>query len=388
MAAFLWLFVMVLACLIIWRASDGFETASVYLGRNLREGVRGATINAIGSSVPELFTTIFFLLILHNEEGLSGGIGTTAGSAIFNAMVIPAAVILAVLFLGKVKFVNVSRKVIIRDGIMLFLSELIFIFILVNGTVTKWHGLMLMLLYGAYMVVLFATMKKNEKEVNEDIVEDDVERKHRSVFSNLFRLDLVALHLNHKELNVPRAWGLLLLSTLVIGAASALLVFSSEELGSVLQIPVYFIAVILVAAATSVPDTIISIRDAKKGNYDDAVSNALGSNIFDICFALGLPVFFYTLFYGPIKMEDVSLIENVNELRILLLILTSVVFFVFLFSKKLKLFQSFILMAVYVVFIVFILGKSMDATWVNPIVEGLEAITHFIKYTSHIFLGL
>ena len=77
-------------CLVIWKACDGFETSSEYLGRNLTDGVRGATINAISSSMPELFSTIFFLICLKDTEGFSGGIGTTAGSAIFNAMIIPA----------------------------------------------------------------------------------------------------------------------------------------------------------------------------------------------------------------------------------------------------------------------------------------------------------
>ena len=39
-------------CLFIWRACDGFEVASRYLGRNLSDGVRGGTINAIASSTP------------------------------------------------------------------------------------------------------------------------------------------------------------------------------------------------------------------------------------------------------------------------------------------------------------------------------------------------
>ena len=39
-------------CLIIWRACDGFETASEYIGKDLSEGVRGGTINAISSSLP------------------------------------------------------------------------------------------------------------------------------------------------------------------------------------------------------------------------------------------------------------------------------------------------------------------------------------------------
>ena len=77
--------------------------------------------------------------------------------------------------------------------------------------------------------------------------------------------------------------------------------------------PIYFVSVVLASAATSVPDTIISYKDAMKGNYDDAVANALGSNIFDVCFALGLPLFLFTLIYGPIEMSSET-IENVGQL--------------------------------------------------------------------------
>ena len=65
-----------------------------------------------------------------------------------------------------------------------------------------------------------------------------------------------------------------------------------------------FVALNLASAASSFPDTIISIKDAKKGNYDDAISNALGSNIFDVCFALGFPLFIFTLINGPIVMSE------------------------------------------------------------------------------------
>ena len=69
-----------MCCLVIWRAGDGFMTASEYIGRNLSDGVRGATINAVASSMPEVFTSFFFLFIMKDAEGFSGGIGTTAGS--------------------------------------------------------------------------------------------------------------------------------------------------------------------------------------------------------------------------------------------------------------------------------------------------------------------
>ena len=122
------LFAITLAMLIIWRSSDGFEVASGYLGRNLTDGVRGATINAVGSSIPELFTTLFSLMLLGEVDNFAFGIGTTAGSAIFNGMIIPAVAILAVIGYGIAHKVNVSRKVILRDGIGLIIAELILIY--------------------------------------------------------------------------------------------------------------------------------------------------------------------------------------------------------------------------------------------------------------------
>ena len=65
-----------------------------------------------------------------------------------------------------------------------------------------------------------------------------------------------------------------------------------------------FTTVVFAAAATSVPDTILSVKDAMKGNYDDAVANAIGSNIFDVCVSLGLPITLYGLLVGPINLSD------------------------------------------------------------------------------------
>ena len=48
----------------------------------------------------------------------------------------------------------------------------------------------------------------------------------------------------------------------------------------------------------------LSIKDALKGNYDDAVANAIGSNIFDVCVSLGLPITIYGLLEGPIDLSE------------------------------------------------------------------------------------
>lgn len=379
-----------ICCLIIWKASDGFEVSSEYLGRNMSDGVRGATINAIASSMPELFTTIFFLLYLKDTDGFSGGIGTTAGSAIFNGMIIPAVVIFAVLYTKIATEIKVSKKVILRDGLSLIAAETILIFLISGDTLNWWHGFILMITYGVYVTYMLTTMstvESNESEEEEDEEEDGLDNK--SFFNSLVTLDLESLIIGKNKINNKNGWTLLIISMLVIGFACLILVAACEMIGSEsyslpfigelngLNIPIMFIAVVLASAATSVPDTIISVRDARNGNYNDAISNALGSNIFDVCFALGLPLFLYCLFYGPITMSPET-VQFSSELRILLLIMTIIAFFVYIIGSRMTKLKGFILLTIYILFTIYIVGRSIDASWAQVVSDYLGMIYNFI----------
>lgn len=377
MAFFISLLLIVFCCVIIWRASDGFEAASNYLGRNLSDGVRGATINAIGSSTPELFTTFFFFFYYYYfigdaakaNDGFAGGIGTTAGSAIFNGMIIPAVVILGVIFAGLARRVTVSRKVILRDGLSLILAEICLIF-LISGTTLYWfHGVILMSIYSIYAVVMFTTMAEKEEEANE---EDYYLNETGRSWKQLFTLDLAPL-IVPKRINTANAWTLLVAATGVIGAACFLLVYSCEMSAQALGINTYFVAVILASAATSVPDTILSYRDAMKGEYDDAVANALGSNIFDVCFALGLPLFVFTLIHGPLEMNP-NVVDDITELRVLLVVLTVVAFIIYIWGKTLGKLKAVLLLSIYALFTVYIFSKAYGMEWAGHVGEVLRSL--------------
>ncbi|MEM9588256.1 MAG: sodium:calcium antiporter [Planctomycetota bacterium] len=419
-------------CLVIWRACDGFEFASEYIGRNLSEGVRGATINAVSSSIPELFTTLIALFVLSDRDGFAIGIGTTAGSALFNGMVIPAACIIAVigtLVAGvRVTSVNVSAKVLLRDGISLILCEMILI-VLINGNhLHWWQGLVLMLMYAAYVTFMLSTMSakstgefdssKQESGGEPDAEESDEDDGDKGFWGTLFYwlsggplLDLERFFVRPKHFQQIQAeswngWPLLLASTSVIAAACWLLVKGCEWLGTGpgnadepfytlagyrlegLGMPAMFVAVIFASMATSVPDTVMSIRDARDGDYDDAVANALGSNIFDICFALGFPLFLFTLINGPIEMTS-EVAEQSGELRLLLLLMTVMGFLVYYLGRRhrtpagiktveMKRGKALVLVVLYVLFVAYIVARSQDVEAANEVSAWLRSSLEYL----------
>jgi cation:H+ antiporter len=325
-------------------------------------------------------------------DGFSGGIGTTAGSAIFNSMIIPAAVILVVVILGIARSINVSQKVFKRDGIALILCELFFIIVISGQSIDWWHGLLLMIIYFIYLTYMIFAMERRglvEKEQRKKEL-TEIEYKQIPLWSAFLTFDLRRVVLGKKKISTLNSWPLLIVSTSSIAFVCFILVQSCEWIGSDqytipyigtfygLDIPIMFVAVILASAASSVPDTIISMNDARKGNYDDAISNALGSNIFDICFALGFPLFLFTLIHGPIHMHQ-EIIEMSSELRMLLLLLTILAISVYVFSKRIRIGHSIVLLFLYGVFSVYVIGRGLGNEFTANIAEVLQKLVSYIS---------
>uniref|UniRef100_A0AAY4DKC7 Sodium/calcium exchanger membrane region domain-containing protein n=1 Tax=Denticeps clupeoides TaxID=299321 RepID=A0AAY4DKC7_9TELE len=80
-----------------------------------------------------------------------------------------------------------------------------------------------------------------------------------------------------------------LLSTVWIAVFSYLMVWMVTIIGYTLGIPDVIMGITFLAAGTSVPDCIASLIVARQGLGDMAVSNTIGSNVFDILVGLGLP---------------------------------------------------------------------------------------------------
>ena len=79
------------------------------------------------------------------------------------------------------------------------------------------------------------------------------------------------------------------------------------------------IALTIVAFGTSLPELITTIKAAKRGENELLIGNIIGSNIFNICIVLGLPV---TLFgtVTPKSFELIDIVMLVGSAAILLLV--------------------------------------------------------------------
>ena len=247
----------VVSTVAIFIGGDWLEASSAKLAAHydLPPVVQGGIVAAAGSSFPELASVVV--------AGLAGsfglGIGAVVGSAVFNVLVIPA--LAALLSSGGV---DATRTLVHKETLfyMLAVAVLFLTFALalvynptdaaLTGTLTRLLVLVPLAVYGLYLFLQW---------------QDTVER-HTTVTAS--------------EQRVRRQWGLLAAGLLVTLVAVWLLVEAVLELGEASGVSEFLWGVTVVAAATSLPDAVVSVRAADKQRDVASIANVLGSNTFDL----------------------------------------------------------------------------------------------------------
>ena len=91
------------------------------------------------------------------------------------------------------------------------------------------------------------------------------------------------------DLSLPAAISWLLVGLVVLLASSRMLVWGAVNIATTLGVSDLIIGLTIVALGTSLPELAASIIAAYKKEYDIAIGNILGSNLFNILAVLGLP---------------------------------------------------------------------------------------------------
>lgn len=310
----------------------------------MNSDMAGATLMAIGSSAPELFVSLIALFKPGNE---SIGAGTIVGSAIFNILVIIGAS-------AMVKKAFIAWQPVIRDLIFYSLSIIMLIFSFRDGIITFFEASTFIILY---IIYIFAVMKWRKilpyKEESKEIIEElekaiEKDEKKKNILGYFF--SFIENILDKIFPNSKHYWSVFTVSIVMIIILSWVLVESAVVLANALNIPAVIIGLTVLAAGTSMPDLISSVVVAKQGRGGMAISNAIGSNIFDILIGLGLPWILVLSFSG--KTITVAN-ENLNS-SIILLFATVITIFFLLFFKKWKIgrFSGLIMIGLYIAYIV------------------------------------
>lgn len=256
---------------VVWWASSLLEVNAARLATHYRLPalVQGALVTAVGSSFPELSSTVIATLV-HGEFAL--GVAGIVGSAIFNILVIPG---LSGVLGGRLES---SRILVYKDAQFYVTSVavllLAFSFAVIYNPVEgeRWTGemtrLIALLPLGLYALYLFLQQQ------------DTAEYQHDQALSA--SPDATEDY----ETPIAKTWGLLAFSLLVITVGVEGLVVSAIGLGDTLGTPSFLWGLTVIAAGTSLPDLLVSVRAARAGDSTVSLANAIGSNIFDLLVAI------------------------------------------------------------------------------------------------------
>ena len=316
---------------LIGEACDPFADAAQWVGVQLRipSSVRGATLDAIASSMPELFTGLFFVIVAlsgstdqatqlaQSAEGYGSTIATCAGSSIYNLVLIPAVCAIAVSFYRLEKpYVEIGLDSVRRDGSWVIAVQFGLLYFLFQPKLYWWMGVIALVAYLFYVLHLGAATRSYRIQLSADNTSAEEPDDETSLVFGLFDLKLTKIS----------ATLVLLGATGVAATACYFLVELTNASAEALGVSPFFVAVILTAAVSSIPDTFMSLGSAMRGDDSGAVSNVFGSNIFDICIGMSIPLLVccYLNDWQPVSLvgENGETMDGVVGLRVLLFLLS------------------------------------------------------------------
>ncbi|MCR5538051.1 MAG: calcium/sodium antiporter [Lachnospiraceae bacterium] len=264
---FIQILVLVAGFVALVKGADFFVDGSSALARRFHVPglIIGLTVVALGTSLPELAVSTSAAMAGSNEIAISN----VVGSNLFNILVVLGSC-------AVVCTVPVDRKVVRRDMPMVFLSTIIVLAAVgagviahglrplqmdrIVGTVFRFVGIALLVIFAAYMIFLVRDAKKNP------LPEEPGE-------------------------TMWPGWKCVLF--IVIGAVMIILggkavVWAAQGIAQAAGMSETLIGLTVVAFGTSLPELVTSIVAARKGEVGLAAGNVIGSNILNMMLILGV----------------------------------------------------------------------------------------------------
>ncbi len=311
----MWIGIFLVSMLVLIKASDYFTDSAEKIGLwfGMPAFIVGVTIVSIGTSLPELISSI--ISVLNNSSEIV--IGNVLGSNITNIFLVLG---ITAIIAGKLE---IFYELIHVDLPMLMASAFIVGVMLWDGTFTRGEAVICIAGYILYLLYTLST-SKGDKEIKKE-TKKMMKKKPKIGFKTIF---------------------VLIISGFFIFLGAKYTVDSVIQISEMLNIGKEIIAASAVALGTSLPELMVSITAARKGKPEMAVGNVLGSNIFNAFAVMGIPTLFGTLII-PQNMLTFTL----PLMLVSMMMISSFLYYFITLDKEITKWEGWILIIFYVFFI-------------------------------------
>jgi len=251
----LWLVIFVVSLAALIKASDLFTEAAEKIGilLGLPAFVVGAIIVSIGTSLPELISSIIAVVQDSSEIVL----GNVIGSNIANIfLIVGSASVISKHLRIDYELINVDLPLFVGSAFLLFLTVM-------DGDFSQGEAI---LCISTFVVYCFYTISSTQDETA------NTESDSYSSRSSLMPQVLILVG-----------------SSILIFLGAKYTIDSITKISEIIGIGKDIIAVSAVAIGTSLPELLVTISAARKGKPEIAIGNVLGSNIFNALMVMGVP---------------------------------------------------------------------------------------------------
>ena len=268
------------------------QSERIALKFKIPEFIIGATLIALGTSLPEMAASVAASMNGKADIAISNVIGSN---------ILNITLVLATVFLISKK-ITPARDFFAKDSTWALVPVLVFILMILDGVISRFDASLLLLLMGAYLLFLLQDAK------NIPNLEDIEEFEDLDLGSFSWR----------------RVIPFLVLGFLLVIIGAHFTVESASEIARDFGISEWVIGIIMISLGTSLPELVVSISAALKGKVDMAIGNIIGSNMANTTVVLGTAAM-----VNPLPIHASAYIFDISTMIIATLLL------VFLTANKL-----------------------------------------------------
>jgi cation:H+ antiporter len=249
----------------LWLGAELVVRASLELSERFKISrvFFGLTILALGTDLPEFVVGINAAIQRNLGVETSGLVlGETLGTVMSQLGLVLA-------LAGFLTVTRVKKKTFLRDGVIMTSSIAIFFLLAFNGVLSRPEGILMIVLYGLYLLLL----------VRDESMVEHV-RPH------------ITVNVAWSIISILGGFALLI-------AASNLTISNSLELSRYLNVSTALVGALIVGIGTSLPEIATTISAVRRKSSDMAIAGVLGSNIMDLLLTTGVATTISTFIVEP-----------------------------------------------------------------------------------------